>query len=381
MKTTIKHLLTVTALLLVSNPCWSADGDIFYANTVEDVRLQFRIINEIEKTCEVGQYNGVPAPGSGSVYNGPITIPSSVNGYSVISIGDYAFESAYNYNLTSIDIPSSVTNIGSYAFSGCTNLTSITIPSSVTSIGNSAFQDCTNLTSITIPSSVMSIGNRAFSGCTGLTSVSIPSDVTNIGVSTFYGCTNLPIENGIRYAGTCAVEAMDKTQMFYTVREGTTHILQTFSDCTELMGITLPSSLKVIGEEAFRRCLSLTSISIPSSVTYIGRNAFLYCEGLSYAEFGSIEQLCRISIESNPLNYAHRLYISGKEVKNLVIPEDVTSIGQHAFCGCTGLTSINIPSSVTSIGDCAFEGCTGLTSINIPESVTNIKRSTFSDCI
>jgi hypothetical protein len=88
-------------------------------------------------------------------------------------------------------IPSSVTSIGWFAFSGCENLTSINIPSSVTSIGDSAFSDCINLTSINIPSSVTEIGYHAFAGCINLTSINIPSSVTEIGEGTFDNCENL----------------------------------------------------------------------------------------------------------------------------------------------------------------------------------------------
>ena len=92
---------------------------------------------------------------------------------------------------TSITIPSGVTSIGGWAFSGCTALTSVTIPSGVTSIGDCTFSDCTGLTSITIPSSVTSIGGSAFSGCTGLTSITIPNSVTSIGSGVFWNCTRL----------------------------------------------------------------------------------------------------------------------------------------------------------------------------------------------
>ena len=88
-------------------------------------------------------------------------------------------------------IPSSVTNIGNYVFSGCSSLTSLTIPSNVTSIGGYAFTDCSGLTSITFPSSLASIGVSTFSGCSGLTSITIPSSVTSIGNEAFSGCTNL----------------------------------------------------------------------------------------------------------------------------------------------------------------------------------------------
>ena len=113
-----------------------------------------------------------------------------------------------------------------------------------------------------------------------------------------------------------------------------------------------------IGSGAFYGCHELTSITIPNSVTSIGNDAFYDC-GLTKAEFASIESLCSISFYgyySNPLCYAH-LYIDGKEVKDLVIPNSVTSIGSSAFSGCSGLTSITIPNSVISIGRAAFYNC------------------------
>ena len=188
----------------------------------------------------------------------------------------------------------SVTSIGNTAFHGCSGLTSIVIPNSVTSIGGGAFYNCSGLTSITIPNSVTSIGYSTFSGCTGLTSVSIGNSVTSIGTSAFYGCS------------------------------------------------------------------SLTSINIPNSVTTIGRDAFRGCFGLTKAEFASIENLCKIRFDvedSNPLCYAHHLYINGEEIKDLVIPNSVTNIGDYTFYNCSGLTSINIPNSVTSIGSSAFKYC------------------------
>ena len=101
----------------------------------------------------------------------------------------YAFSGSSG--LTSLTIPSSVTEIGESAFSGCSGLTSLTIPSSVTSIGWSAFSGCSGLTSLTIPSSVTSIGYYAFSGCSGLTSLTIPSSVTSIDDNAFSGCSGL----------------------------------------------------------------------------------------------------------------------------------------------------------------------------------------------
>ena len=93
--------------------------------------------------------------------------------------------------MTSLDIPSGVTKIGSSAFSGCSGLTSLDIPSGVTEIGESTFSGCSGLTGLDIPSGVTEIGSSAFEGCSGLTSLDIPSGVTEIGRSAFSGCSGL----------------------------------------------------------------------------------------------------------------------------------------------------------------------------------------------
>ena len=121
--------------------------------------------------------------------SGDISIPSTLGGYSVTSIGDAAFYDCGS--LTSITIPDGVTSIGDYAFEYCSSLTSITIPDGVASIGGSAFSDCESLTSITIPDSVTSIGGSAFCGCESLTSITIPDSVTIIGYRVFSSCSSL----------------------------------------------------------------------------------------------------------------------------------------------------------------------------------------------
>ena len=126
---------------------------------------------------------------SAPFYNIRSQITSFVFGNEVEHIPAYL---CYGMNsLTTIEIPNSVTSIGSSAFSSCSSLTSVAIGNSVTSIGNSAFSDCSSLTSVTIPNSVTSIGRSAFSGCSSLTSVTIPNSVTSIGVGAFMDCSSL----------------------------------------------------------------------------------------------------------------------------------------------------------------------------------------------
>ena len=154
-----------------------------------------------------------------------------------------------------------------------------------------------------------------------------------------------------------------------------------FSGCDSLTSITFPNSVTLIGDFAFSGCTSLTSISIPNSVTSIGDLAFSGCYGLTSVNV-NISDLARYCT-SNPMHSIpgeKHLYLNGKEITNLVIPNSVTSIGEGAFSGCKSLTSATIPDSVTWIRYGAFSECHSLTSVTIPDSVHSIGEYAFWDC-
>ena len=156
-----------------------------------------------------------------------------------------------------------------------------------------------------------------------------------------------------------------------------------FRDCSKLTSITIPDGVTRIDSSVFENCSGLTSVTIPNSVTSIGYSAFENCSGLTGVYITDIEKWCKISIVndvSNPLFYAHNLYLNNKLVTNLVIPESVTSIKAYVFSGCSGFTSVTIGNNVTSIKDYAFAYCSGITNITIPESVTSIGYRAFYNC-
>ena len=282
-------------------------------------------------------------------FNAPIT-----------QIGDYAFDGCSC--LTSVTIPNSVTTIGNYAFAYCYNLTSVTIPDSVTYIGEGAFVGCSSLqefngkfasedgrclivdgilnyfapaglTEYTIPDSVTTIGRYAFRSCNSLTSITIPDSVTSIGDFAFSGCTSeLIINSKIVENNYTSKPSWLSGAKFTKLTIGdsvTTIVDRAFDGCESLTSVTIPDSVTMIGEGVFYGCSSLTSITIPNSVTSIGKMAFDGCSSLT----------------------------------SVTIPDSVTTIGDHVFSGCRSLTSVTIPDSVTTIGNSAFEGCSGLTSV------------------
>ena len=312
-------------------------------------------------------------------------IPSSITKYGkiyhVTSIGDRAF---YNCtNLTSVTIPNSVTSIGERTFEYCTGLTSVTIPNSVTSIGGSTFKDCLKLTSVTIGNNVTSIGEKAFYGCNGLTSVTIPNSVTSIRDEAFYSCrglTSVTIGTNVTSIGEKAFSFCGLTSV--TIPNSVTSIgEEAFNQCTSLTSVTIGNGVTSIGNSAFYYCRNLSSVTIGKSVTSIGENAFYYCYGISSVHISDIAAWCKISFgdsNSNPLNFAHHLYLNGEEVKDLVIPNGVKNIGDRVFYNCTGLTSVKIPNSVTSIGENAFDYCKYLNSVIVEQSVPlPLSRNTF----
>jgi len=290
-----------------------------------------------------------------------------VNNYAVPSsvtrIGYGAFSSCSN--LTNVTINESVESIDIFAFIRCSKLSSVRIPESVTSIGIHAFLYCANLKEIVvgtnnpaytsddgilfdqartrliecpggktgnyvIPDSVASIANGAFCGA-GLNSVTIDNSVSDIGTETFFGCYNLTS---------------------VTIGSGITKIGDyTFYLCSSLTNVLIPDNVTSIGGLAFGYCSNLRNITIPDGVTSIGYAAFECCGNLT-----------SLRIPNGIARIEDGFCFACSSLTNVTLPKSCTYIGVNAFVNCN-LASVVIPIGVTSVGDYAFFGNTGITAI------------------
>ena len=349
----------------------------------------YQFILNADNTATITKYTGK---------ENRITIPARVTQdaqtYPVSKIGDRVFCN-YKYVLTSVQIPDTVTEIGSNAFYNCTSLKSVTIqddkPSCVKKIGRQAFMFCSELTDISILDSVTEIGSESFHQCEKLDTVTIPEGVTSIADGMFRYCYSLhtvTLPDSVTAIEARAFTGTALTQIHIPAK--VTRIeTDAFSECFALSTITsdsesypaidnvlyekaangdyalirypsrredsafkIPNGVARIETHAFDCCSYLASVKMPDSVASIGTGAFMNCQKLHDIEFS-----CRIT------ELPESVFAGCISLKSIDIPEGITQIMDYAFAGCEQLERIAIPSSVTKIPESAFSNCTALNNI------------------
>ncbi len=363
--------------------------------------------------------NGAEIPAAYS-----LEIPAEIGGKPVTAIGEQAFLSSRK--VESITLPESLKVIGSGAFQGCSALTEITIPASVETIGERAFLLCSSLQNIhvaadnaaycdvdgvlfskdktvlaafpgartgsyAVPEGTVRIAPDAFRSC-ALTDVSFPESLTAIGDRAFQSAhlekvvVPAHVKMGSYVYANCAQAKSAE------VAEGVTEITDsTFHGLDSCESVTLPRSLKVIGDYAFRRLKAenitlpdglerigkqafessgLTSVKIPASVKEMDYGAFLYSKEMTNVQFAPGSQLKDLA----PSALGHCYHLDQVD-----LPKGLTTIGDGALA-CSGLRNIRIPDSVTTIGQGAFSGCGNLTQVTLPKNLSSVGWDAFKDC-
>ena len=378
-------------------------------------------ITDISSWCSIvfSPVGSNPFRYTDKVYLNGVEITELIIPEGVASINEHAFEGLKS--LTTISLPSSLKSIGSNAFQGCTSLKSLTLPSNLTDIGSGMAEGCSSLTSVILPASIYYIPTAAFGNCKELRDVYCHStDVTKVYENAFkdsypeYITLHVPessielykanaiwgkfreivdLNNSGSSQGTgTSADALKINELFYRLI-GKALAAEVIADPNGSLysgDIVIPSSVTYEGSEysvekindyAFNNSTGITSVTIPSSVKSIGNSPFPY--NLPSLNITDISSWCSIvfsPVGSNPFRYTDKVYLNGVEITELIIPEGVASINEHAFEGLKSLTTISLPSSLKSIGSNAFQGCTSLKSLTLPSNLTDIGSGMAEGC-
>lgn len=325
-----------------------------------------------------------------------------------IAIGSGAFQKCTS--LKKITLPKSIEHIECEAFKDCVSLDSIIVSPKVIKLNSSVFYGCRSLTSVILSGNLKSINNYAFGNCSNLANIDIPENLENIEAGAFSGCSLL-----------CSIEIPKKIDKIesYTFKDCinlrsvimSENIIEigayAFSGCKSLSSITLPDSLKKIARFAFSDCVRVTTIKIPNSVEVIERNAFKGCTNLSEVIIPShlskditsalgeqfegivvkisndfqphIDEYSRVLVEQTRTFIEPYAYADNSQLKNVVIPYGIDTVGKYAFLNCKNLENIVFPESLITIGEGAFEGCKKIQTIVIKQAV-EICGNAFCEC-
>lgn len=341
---------------------------------------------------------------SDSAFEGCSALESVRFGANVKQIGEAAFRKCKE--LKEIVFASQPEAIAAEAFSGCSSVTTIVIPNSnrTTSIGDYAFEDCTELVSLTILGNVRFSNKFSFDGCDKITYAKIrPQIIEYLPNSLKSTLEELVICGGNANEGAFKnFSALEKisidanewvsfgsnvfagTPWYESQPDGVVYI-SNYAYCykgelpekQEDRKIVIKDGTTVIANNAFSDYGFLYSVTLPDSIKRIDYHAFsnVYLKELHVPDLNAF-----LEIEGSRIGNLEELYVDGKLVDEIVVPDNVTTIDSNKYSNLTFLKSVVIPEGVTSIGYSAFSDCTALKSVKLPSSLVNIESYAFDSC-
>ena len=277
-------------------------------------------------------------------------------------------------SLASVDIPDTVKSMGSSVFAGCTSLTHVTIGDGLTSVGPSAFAGCSSLTTLTFRPNTMvaSIGAGAFAGCGSLTWMAVPNTVTAVGSGAFVGCIaltwlDIPSKTtmlGVDFPACYGLGLLTDAQPGPSARGNLSCL-----PCAGVANLSVPAGVTAISNNSFYGCAQVSSVTIAASVQSIGSNAFAYSASLTSVKF-----------VGNHVTHIGSFAFQSTGLTSVEIPDSVTELGARAFFNCYLMATVIIGAGVTRIEESTFRGCGSLTTLTIGAKVTSIEAGAFSGC-
>ena len=244
--------------------------------------------------------------------------------------------------------PNSAYIIRSYAFYN-SNIIGVYMHDNTYLLDTGTFNDCKMLTDVRLSDKLEDFGLAIFQGCSSLTSIELPPTLKTIRGGMFAGCGFTT----------------------FTIPETVTVIAQdAFRNCSSLEEIRIPESLAKIGPWAFRGCVNLKSMFLPNNISVIHDCVFAECESLENVEM------------SNRVSEIGAFAFNGcKNLESIWLPNTVMQIGKYAFSGCEKLKTVIVPDGVSSINERTFAGCTELEEIELPKTIKTIGQFAFQNCV
>ena len=331
-----------------------------------------------------------------------LVIPSGIS-----EIKPYAFYGGECFS--SVSLPTGITDIGKYAFYDCSGLASLDLPAGISALDRHAFDGCSELESVTIPSSAKSIYLSAFARCYGISQVTFEDSMEelvvkcyyrigvdsyndtdngdlfeNSAIKTMYVGRNITLEKpgyGIavsNYLGSMTVGGM-ATSMGKIFYRGSNY--DTDSDMPDLSELRIEDS-----DEPLQVSPGAFS-NVSSDRLYVGRNLEMetetatpsspFYDELNFAELGAnVTEIMPYMFAGCYVEDVHGIH----GLSDVAIDGNIESIGEAAFEGCANLKRFDVQESVVSIGDNAFSDCTALTYFDIPAATVSIGASVFEGC-
>ena len=303
--------------------------------------------------------------------------------------------------LEEVIMPRGVHTLGDNAFSGCSRLEYIYLPDGLQSIGEDCFDGCSDLKNISIPRSVVEIGDRAFRG-TGVKRIVLPPDLMTLGAKAFENTplvqldipaatriTNddlgvmkkleeITVERGSRYytfedgvlydnTGGVLLRCPAARSGDFMVPDGVDEIAWNAFSYSQLSSVNISDGVTKIANGAFYASPQLRSVILPASVMSVGESAFYGCSRLQRVNLSHVRKMGKKAFQDC-------------KALEQVIANHLTDVPQSAFESCTSLTSVELNTEINSIGEHAFKHCKALLWIELPNELTSIGKEAFEDC-
>ena len=369
--------------------CWAC-GEILAAERIYSYTSEGLLF---ERKTNSNEY---AVAGVGSCRDSVIVIPAQVDGIPVTEIQHNAF--CNTEGIEAVIIPNSVNLINSNAFKG-SSVKRVFIPDEVTIIKDNAFAYCMSLTELILPNSLKKLGKTVIVGCRQIENVIVPEFLTEIPAESFAysSIKTIALPGGIKKIGDGAFKNCLSLKEIFLPHSLEEIGREAFSGCSVLSDLTFPNGITNIDREAFADCTSLISVKLPAKLTLLSAEVFRNCVSLGRVEFNSAlknvygsaflgADLTKIEIlipEDNKNFYLLGSSLIGGNRDTIIIgsadgtiPTDasITKIGNTAFIDRHDLKHIVIPKNITSIGGGAFSGCVNLESIRYEGTVAEWEK-------